>query len=86
MLYMVIERFPHGVDAVGERFKSRGRMIPQDVSYHDSWMDQAGTLCFQVMETEDAALLDEWMANWADLVDFEVTPILTSSKFWEART
>ena len=30
------------------------------------------------METEDRKLLDEWMANWDDLVEFEVVPVVTS--------
>ena len=36
------------------------------------------TTCYQVMETEDRALLDQWLANWADIVDFEVHPVMTS--------
>jgi hypothetical protein len=30
------------------------------------------------MECEERALLDEWMARWADLVGFEVIEVLTS--------
>ena len=36
------------------------------------------TRCYQVMETEDRALLDEWMSLWEDLVEFEVVPVVTS--------
>lgn len=82
---MVIERFPAGIDAVGRRFQSQGRMMPEGLSYRDSWIDEAGTVCFQVMETPDRALLDEWMRNWADLVEFEVFPVLRSGDFWEGR-
>jgi hypothetical protein len=32
------------------------------------------------METEDRALLDQWIANWSDIVDFEVFPVLTSKE------
>jgi hypothetical protein len=32
------------------------------------------------METEDPALLEQWMANWTDLVDFEVYPVMTSKE------
>ena len=35
--------------------------------------------CYQVMETDDRALLDEWIANWNDLVEFEVHPVMTSA-------
>ena len=36
--------------------------------------------CYQVMETEDRALIDQWIANWADLVDCEVIPVITSKE------
>ncbi len=32
------------------------------------------------METDDRALLDAWMANWTDLVAFEVYPVITSGE------
>jgi len=30
------------------------------------------------MECEDPKLLDAWMAAWSDLMEFEVTPVITS--------
>jgi hypothetical protein len=36
--------------------------------------------CYQVMETNDRALIDQWIANWADLADFEVIPVVTSKE------
>jgi len=36
--------------------------------------------CYQLMETHDRGLLDQWMANWSDLVDFEVHAVLTSKE------
>ena len=85
MLYMVIERFKDGdgID-VYRRFRDRGRMAPSGVEYVSSWVETNYTRCFQVMQTEDARLLDEWMANWSDLIDFEVLPVLTSTEAAEA--
>jgi len=57
-------------------------MLPQGVTYHASWVDAAGTRCFQVMETPDAELLKTWIRRWDDLIDFEVVPVLTSADFW----
>ena len=37
-------------------------------------------LCYQVMECEDRELLEEWMAQWRDLADFEVIPVMTSAE------
>ena len=83
MLYMVIERFKEGGPGpVGERFRQRGRMLPEGVVYHASWVDAAGGRCFQVMEAPDADALRPWVACWEDLVEFEVVPVLTSAEFW----
>jgi hypothetical protein len=86
VLFMVIEKFKRGdLAAVGERFVQQGRMLPDGVSYEVSWLDEAGTLCFQVMSAPDRATLDVWIARWSDLVDFEVVPVLTSQEFWALR-
>jgi len=83
---MVIERFVLGdAAAIGERFRSRGRMLPEGVSYISSWVDLDGSCCFQVMEASDATLLDEWVQKWNDLAAFEVIPVLSSTDFWAAR-
>lgn len=83
MLYMVIERFRGAGSApIGERFKSRGRMLPEGLTYQASWVDAKGTRCFQLMETEDPALLTAWIQNWSDLIEFEIIPVQTSADFW----
>lgn len=81
MLYMIVEHF-RGGDAVPvyRRFRDRGRMAPEGLRYVSSWVTDDLRRCFQVMECDDRALLDEWMANWADLVDFEVIPVVTSAE------
>ena len=83
MLFMDIERFKSG-DArpIGERFKLSGRMLPDGVTYHASWVDSAGSRCYQIMEAPDAESLNAWTSRWHDLVDFEIVPVLISSDFW----
>ncbi len=76
---MVVERFKDAV-AVYRRFRERGRMAPEGLSYISSWVDEEFERCYQVMETKDRRLLDEWMANWSDLTDFEVYPVMTSQE------
>jgi hypothetical protein len=80
-LYMVIENFKNG-DAVPvyRRFRDRGRLAPEGLSYISSWVNDQLDRCYQLMETEDRALLDRWIANWSDLVDFEVHPVITSKE------
>jgi len=84
-LYMVIENFKNN-DAVPiyRRFRDRGRMAPDGLAYISSWVDHRLERCFQLMETHDRALLDQWMANWSDLVDFEVHQVMTSRDAAEA--
>jgi len=80
-LYMVIENFKNGDAApVYRRFRDRGRMAPAGLSYVSSWVNDKMDPCYQLMEAEDRALLDQWMANWSDLVDFEVHPVITSKE------
>ena len=76
---MVVEHFKGG-DAlpVYRRFRERGRLAPEGLNYISSWVDEGLTRCFQLMETDDRNLLDQWIANWEDLVDFEVIPVMTS--------
>ncbi len=80
-LYMVIEHFKNG-DAVPvyRRFRERGRMAPAGLTYVSSWVSEELGRCYQVMETEDRALLEEWMANWSDIVDFEVETVISSKE------
>lgn len=80
MTFMVIERFRNGDAApVYARFRERGRLAPDGVKYITSWVDSTFQSCFQVMESESRTLLDEWIANWEDLVDFEVFPVVDSA-------
>ena len=78
---MVIEHFRDGNPApVYQRFRERGRMAPEGLRYVNSWVTSDLTTCYQVMECDDRALLDEWMANWRDIVEFEVIPVVTSAE------
>jgi hypothetical protein len=80
-LYMVIERFKNAdPEPVYARFRERGRLAPEGLTYVASWVDHALATCYQVMDTHDRALLDAWIANWSDLVDFEVVPVITSKE------
>lgn len=83
MLFMVIERFKNGdPKPVGERFRQHGRMLPKGVVYVNSWMESAGSLCFQIMEAPNRESLELWIGRWNDLVDFEIIPVVTSLDFW----
>lgn len=81
MLFMVVEHYKGG-DAlpVYRRFRERGRLAPEGLTYVSSWVDESLRHCFQLMETDDRDLLDQWIARWSDIVDFEVFPVMTSQE------
>jgi Protein of unknown function (DUF3303) len=78
---MIIERFKdQDPIPVYRRFRDRGRLAPEGLQYISSWVDDKLETCFQVMETVDRKLLDEWISNWSDIVEFEVYPVITSNE------
>jgi hypothetical protein len=81
MLYMIVERFREG-DAIPvyRRFRDQGRLAPEGLRYVASWVSSDYTRCFQVMECDEPALLEEWMSHWRDLVEFDLTSVITSAE------
>ena len=81
MRLMIVEHFRGGDPApVYARFRERGRLAPEGVRYVDSWVTSDLTRCYQLMECDDRALLDRWIAAWQDLVEFEVHPVIGSAE------
>ena len=81
MLYMIVEHFRDG-DAlpVYRRFRANGRMAPDGLKYVASWVTEDLRRCYQIMECDDRSLLDQWMARWEDLTEFDVVPVVTSEQ------
>jgi hypothetical protein len=82
MHYMVIERFKDA-PAIYQRLREKGRMMPEGLNYISSWIADDLRTCWQVMETENFALFDQWLVNWRDLMDFEIVPVRTSTEVRE---
>jgi len=81
LLYMIIEHFKNRDPLpVYQRFRERGRLAPEGLQYVSSWVDEKLERCFQLMETDDISLLNEWIANWSDIVEFEVYPVISSKE------
>lgn len=85
MLFMVIERFK-GRDALSvyRRFRERGRMTPEGLTFVESWVEANCDRCFQLMECSDPRLLQQWAAKWRDLVEFEFVPVVPGKETAEA--
>jgi hypothetical protein len=87
MLYMVIERFKNrDAKAVYRRFREKGRMAPEGLTYIESWVETNFDRCFQLMECGDVRLLEEWANRWRDLVEFEFVPVRRSKEVVEMIT
>lgn len=79
--YIVIETFMPGCkDKVYERFHQNGRMLPDGLVYINSWLEKGGDRCFQLMETNDPSLFQQWTRHWNDLVKFEIIEIENEEK------
>ena len=85
MLYMIIEHFKKGDPLpVYRRFRDRGRLASDALRYVTSWVTTDYRRCFQVMECDDINDLEAWIANWRDVTDFEIVPVVTSKEAQEA--
>ena len=81
MLFMLIERYRNADPVpVYRRFRERGRQAPEGLAYLGSWVTPDLARCYQLMECDDRKLLDEWMARWSDIVDFDVVEVITSAE------
>lgn len=77
MLFMVTETFRgQNAKAVYRRFRDKGRMAPEGLSVVGSWVTADCDRCFQLMETGDVTLLQRWVAEWSDLAEFEIVPVV----------
>jgi len=78
---MVIERFrDRDAKAVYRRLREAGRGAPEGLTYVGSWIEVSFERCFQLMECDDARLLQQWVAFWGDLIEFEIVPVVPSAE------
>ena len=87
MLFMVIERFrDRDAKAIYRRFREQGRMAPEGLTYVGSWIEANFDRCFQLMECDDARLLQDWLLSWGDLMTCEIVPVVPSAETRELVT
>src|SRR2546426_3327209 len=85
LLFMVIETYRNqNANPVYERFRNKGRLMPEGLTYINSWVQADLTRCFQLMECDNVALLQQWVKEWSDLVAFEIVPVNPSQQTAEA--
>lgn len=77
MLFMVVESFRNqNAKAVYRRFRDKGRLMPDGLKFVSSYVSADLGRCFQLMEADDVALLQRWVAEWSDLAAFEIVPVV----------
>jgi hypothetical protein len=80
MLFMVIERFKDDdMIPVYKRLRDSGRVLPEGLKYVDSWIEPNFSRCFQLMDCDDARLLQQWVLQWRGTgATFEIVPVVPS--------
>jgi hypothetical protein len=59
-------------------------MLPEGVTFINSWVSADLSRCFQVMECDNVAMLQQWVAQWSDLIEFEIVPVVERKETAEA--
>ena len=77
MVFMVVEQFRNqDATSVYRRLREKGRMMPEGLTFVSSWVAADLSRCFQLMECADVTVLQRWVVQWSDLVQFEIVPVV----------
>ena len=82
MLFMVIEQFRDQDPLPAYRkLRDEGRALPDGLHFVGSWIEANFGRCFQLMECDDASLLQAWVLSWRGAgVSFEIVPVVPSAE------
>ena len=76
MLFMVIEKFKNqDGKAVYRKLRDSGRALPDGLKFVASYVSADLGRCFQLMEADDVTLFQRWIAEWQEVMGFEVVPV-----------
>jgi hypothetical protein len=73
-------------DEVHTRFKETGAPPPSGVTMTGRWHSVEGNRGFIVAESSEAEAIGQWLQEWADVLSFEVSPVLTDEQFTQVIT
>ena len=82
MLFMLIERFrDNDMLPIYKKVRDEGRLLPEGLTYVDSWIEPNFSRCFQLMECSDLRLIQEWVLQWRGSgATFEIVPVVSSKE------
>jgi len=80
MLFMVIERFrDNDMVPIYRKLRDAGRLLPDGLTYIDSWVEPNFSRCFQLMECDDLRLFQQWALEWRGFgATLEIVPVVPS--------
>jgi hypothetical protein len=82
MLFMIVERFrDNDMIPIYQHLRDHGRGLPDGLTYVDSWIEANFGRCFQLMDCDDASLLQQWVLHWRGLgATFEIVPVTRAAE------
>ena len=77
---MTYEMTPENRTRAVERFLEGGALPPEGATMLGRWHAAAGLHGFILLESEDATAIYRWAAQWHDLLDFGITPVVDDAE------
>ena len=62
------------------RFLETGAPPPEGVTLLGRWFTASHSKGFMLVETNDAKPLFRWTSEWANLIDFQIEPVVTDEE------
>jgi hypothetical protein len=85
MKYMITWNLPHGTyKQTAERFLDTGAPLPEGLTSLGRWHSVDQKIGFHLVETNDGKALIQHAAEWKDLLDMTIVPVLDDAETGEA--
>ena len=62
------------------RFLDTGAPPPEGTTLLGRWFTASHSKGFMLVETDDPTTLFRWTSEWADLMDFQIEPVVTEDE------
>ena len=62
------------------RFLETGALPPAGVTLDGRWFTASHSKGFMLVETDDPKALFRWTSEWADMIEFQIEPVVTDDE------
>lgn len=77
MRFMISYSLPiETIEERTSRFLETGAVPPAGIIMEGRWHSVCGALGWLVANTDDAQALYKWITDWADIIEFQVDPVI----------